>query len=314
MSGKDYYQLLGISKSASAEEIKKAYRKMALKYHPDRNKDNKEAEAKFKEISEAYAVLSNPEKKKQYDMFGADGFQRRYSQEDIFRDFDFGSIFSDLGFGGPGRGRGANIFGQIFGNMGQSQQFRGSGSPFGGFSEQPRGIRGQDLVYELSITLEEAFNGSEKVITYHIGGGEKQEVSVKIPAGISAGKKLRLKNKGQPGQYGGPTGDLFIQIKLLNHPIFKREGDDLYITKDLKFTEAALGTEIEVPTIDNKTLKLIIPAGTQPNAKFRFKGYGLPHMNGSGRGDAYVKISPLVPKKLNKKQRDLVNELAKTGL
>ena len=167
MSGKDYYQLLGISKSASAQEIKKAYRKMALKYHPDQNKGNKEAEAKFKEISEAYAVLSDPEKKKQYDMFGADGFQSRYSQEDIFRNFDFGSIFSDMGFGGPGRGRGggANIFSQIFGNMGQSQQFRGSGSPFGGFSEQPRGIRGQDLVYELSITLEEALKASVLRIT-----------------------------------------------------------------------------------------------------------------------------------------------------
>lgn len=314
MSGKDYYQMLGISKSATAEEIKKAYRKMALKYHPDRNKDNKEAEAKFKEISEAYAVLSNPEKKKQYDMFGAEGFEKRFSQEDIFRDFDFGSIFSDLGFGGPGRGRGANIFSQIFGNMGQSQTFRGSGSPFGGYSEQARGIRGQDLVYELSINFEEAFHGSEKVITYHTGGGEKKEVSVKIPAGISTGKKLRLKNKGQPGQYGGANGDLYIQIRLLDHPVFKREGDDLVIKKDLKITEALLGTEIEVPTIDQKTLKLKIPAGTQPNAKFRFKGYGLPHMNGSGRGDAYVKVSPLVPQKLNKKQKDLVKELAETGL
>ena len=314
MPGKDYYQTLGVSKSASADEIKKAYRKMALKYHPDHNKDNKEAESKFKEISEAYAVLSAPEKKKQYDMFGAEGFERRFSQEDIFRDFDFGTIFSDLGFSGPRRGRGVNIFSQIFGNMGQSQQFRGTGAPFGGFSEQPRGIRGQDLVYELSITLEEAFHGTEKVITYHVGGGEKKEVSVKIPPGISTGKRLRLKNKGQPGQAGGPSGDLYIQIKLLDHPVFKREGDDLYISQDIKFSEAALGTEIEIPTIDNKTLKLKIPPGTQPNAKFRFKGYGLPHLNGGGQGDAYVKINPVLPKKLNKKQKNLINSLAETGL
>ena len=158
MPGKDYYKSLGISKSTSPEEIKKAYRKLALKYHPDRNKGDKSAEAKFKEISEAYAVLSDPEKKKQYDMFGAEGFQSRFSQEDIFRGFDFGSIFSEFGFGGGGKAQ--NIFGQMFGGKGVTSQynFHGEGSPFGsstsGFRGRRQAIKGQDLIYELSLTLE----------------------------------------------------------------------------------------------------------------------------------------------------------------
>ncbi len=237
MSGKDYYKLLGVPKSAPAEDIKKAYRKLALKYHPDRNKGDKAAEAKFKDISEAYAVLSNPEKRKQYDMFGADGFHRRFTQEDIFRDFDFGSIFKEFGFGTGGRG--GNIFSQIFGGMGQTQH-RGGGpfdSTYGGFGGQPQGIRGQDLVYELSITLEEAVKTTNKVISYQVGG-RHEKVSVKVPAGISTGKKLRLAGKGQPGSYGGPNGDLYIQIRVIDHPLFKREGDDLILTREIKFSEA----------------------------------------------------------------------------
>jgi curved DNA-binding protein len=312
MSGKDYYKILGVSKSASAEEIKKAYRKLALKYHPDRNKGDKAAEAKFKDISEAYAVLSDAEKRKQYDMFGADGFQRRFTQEDIFRDFDFGSIFKEFGFGSGGRG--PNIFSQIFGGTGQTQYGRGGPfeSSFGGFDGQPRGVRGQDLVYELSLTLEEAVTTTNKVISYQVGG-RHERVSVKVPAGISTGKKLRLTGKGQPGSYGGPKGDLYIQIRVVEHPRFKREGDDLILTREIKFSEALLGTEIEVPTIDKKTLRLKIPPGTQSNAKFRLKGHGMPHMNKNGRGDAYVQVTIGVPKKLNKKQKALAKELADVG-
>ncbi|MBN1850875.1 MAG: DnaJ domain-containing protein [Deltaproteobacteria bacterium] len=318
MAGKDYYGILGVSKSASQDEIKKAYRKMAMKYHPDRNKGDKTAEAKFKDISEAYAVLSDAEKRKQYDMFGSEGFQNRFTQEDIFRDFDFGNIFREFGFSGGSGGRGQNIFGQIFGNTGQTRHFRSSGSPFGStFGAYGNGrataIKGQDLVYELSITLEEAFTKTEKVISYQAGGPQQDKISVKIPEGISSGKKLRLQGKGKPGINGGPAGDLFIQIKILDHPIFKRDGDDLISTADIKFTEAVLGTEIDVATIDNKTLRLTVPPGTQNNAKFRFKGYGMPRIDGSGRGDAYVIINVSVPKKLNKKQKGLVTELAKEG-
>ena len=315
MSGKDYYKILGVSKSASPEEIKKSYRKMAMKYHPDRNKGDKEAEEKFKDVSEAYAVLSDPEKKKQYDMFGSEGFQNRFSQEDIFRDFDFGSIFKEFGFGTGGRSQ--NIFSHIFGGGGQAH-FRGGGSPFGGpFGAQSgrvQGVRGQDLVYELSMTLEEAATTTDKVISYNAEGAKQDEVSVKIPAGISTGKKLRLQGKGKNGMYGGPPGDLYIQIKVLEHPLFQREGDNLFLTQDIKFSEAVLGTEIEVPTIDKKTLRLKIPPGTQSNAKFRFKGYGMPHMNANGRGDAYVKIAIAVPKKLNKKQKALMKEISDVGL
>jgi curved DNA-binding protein len=309
MPGKDYYKILGVARSASNEEIKKAYRKLALKYHPDRNKGDKVAEDRFKEISEAYAVLSDSEKKKQYDMFGADGFQRRYTQDDIFRDVDFGSIFREFGFGGGGRG-GPHIFSQIFGGAGGRPQY-GRGGPFGG--GRPQGVKGQDLIYELSVPLEEVMTTTDKVIAYQVDG-RQERISTKIPAGISTGKKLRLAGKGNPGAYGGPSGDLYVQIKVLDHPQFRREGDDLILNREIKLSDALLGTEIDVPTIDKKTMRLKIPAGTQNNAKFRLKGQGMPHMNKTGRGDAYVQVTVGVPKKLNKKQKALAEELRRVGL
>jgi len=312
MATKNYYKILGVSKSASPEQIKKAYRKLALQYHPDRNKGDKASEAKFKEISEAYAVLSDSEKRKQYDMFGAEGFGRRFSQEDIFRDFDFGSIFREFGFGG---GRGQNMFSQMFGGMGGSQ-FTGRGSPFD-FSyddlhtrSQP--VKGQDLVYELSLTLEDVVTTTKKVISYQVDG-RQETVSVKVPAGISTGKKLRLQGKGQRSPHGGLNGDLYIHVKVLDHPLFKRDGDDLLLTQEIRFTDALSGTEIEVPTIDKKTLKLKIPPGTQSNARFRLKGYGMPRMNTSGRGDALVQVTIAVPKKISKKQKDLIKDMAEAG-
>lgn len=310
MSGKDYYKVLGVPKTASAEELKKAYRKMAMKYHPDRNTGDKKAEARFKEVNEAYAVLSNPEKRKQYDMFGAEGFEKRFSQEDIFRDFDLGSIFREFGMGGGGRSQ--NIFNQFFTGPGHG---RARSGPYGGGFEgfgRPQAERGRDLVYELTLTLEEAALPTSKVLTYEIEG-RPETVSVKIPAGISSGKKLRLPGKGQPGPHGGPKGDLYVQIKVLDHPIFKREGDDLYVDRQVKFSEAVSGTEIEVPTIDQKTLRLKIPAGTQCNAKFRFRGYGMPRMDGSGRGDAYARIFVEVPAKLTRKQKELLRDLKEAG-
>jgi len=308
MPGKDYYNILGVSKSASTDEIKKGYRKLALKYHPDHNKGDKAAEAKFKELSEAYAVLSDPEKKKQYDMFGAEGFQNRFSQEDIFRGFDFGSIFSEFGFGGGGRSQ--NIFSQMFGGAGGPGQrhYRTAG-----FRGQNQAMKGQDLLYELPLTLEELFETTSKIISYQLDG-RQETVSVKIPAGIPAGRKLRLQGKGQAGPYGGPAGDLYVKIRVLDHPVFRRENDDLYFKQIISFSDGVLGTEIEVPTIDKKLLKLRIPPGTQNNAKFRLKGYGLPHMKGQGRGDAYAEISIAVPKKLNKKQKAIVESLKKEGL
>jgi len=314
MPEKPYYKTLGVSENASQEDIKKAYRKLAMKYHPDRNPGNQEAEAKFKDVSEAYAVLSDPEKRKQYDTFGAEGFQNRFSQEDIFRDFDFGSIFREFGFRG---GQNQNIFTQFFGGQGASS-FKGRGPTQrqhhgGGFGGKARGVKGQDLIYELSLTLEEAAKTTEKTISY-MSHGKQEQVSVKIPAGVSTGKRLRLSGKGEPSPYGGPAGDMFIQIRVLDHPTFRREGNDLYTTREILYSEAVNGTEVEVPTLDGKTLRLKVPSGTQPHARLRMKGYGMPRMNGGGKGDAYVQITVKVPKKLNRKQKDVMKKLAEAGL
>jgi len=321
MSNKDYYKILGVSKSASEEEIKKAYRKLAMKYHPDRNKENKAAEEKFKELSEAYAVLSDPEKKKQYDMFGAEGFQQRYSQEDIFSGFDFSDIFREFGFGTFGgrkrSGGGSGIFENLFSGAAGGGKYRRNanqyGSFFNGFGGQGGAVKGQDLIYELSVSLEDIVQTNQKTIAYNLGGHHKQ-IKVKIPAGIADGKKLRLAGKGQPGPEGSPPGDLYIRVKVSAHPVFSREGDDLYLSRDIKFSDAVMGANIVVPTVDGKRLNLKIPAGSQSGSKLRLKGYGMPKMNGRGRGDAYVKLSIAVPKKLNKKQRELVEGLRDSGM
>ena len=302
MSGKDYYKILGVDKTASPAEIKKSYRKMALKYHPDHNEGDKSAEAKFKDLNEAYAVLRDPEKKQQYDMFGAEGFQNRFSQEDIFRDFDLGSIFKEFGFGRGGRDQG-----------GYSQMFGGGGRGFDGFQSRRQRMKGQNLIYELSMTLEELTQPTSKTIAYQINGHQEQ-VSVKVPAGIKGGQKLRLQGKGQPGPNGGPPGDLYVQIKEIPHPLFRREDADLYLKQKIRFSQAVLGADIEVSTLEKKVLKLKIPPGTQNNAKFRLKNFGLPHYNGSGKGNAFVEINIDVPKELNDEQKDLVASLAKAEL
>jgi curved DNA-binding protein len=305
MSGKDYYKILGVPKTASNEEIKKTYRKLALKYHPDHNRGNGEAEAKFKDLNEAYAVLRDPEKRKQYDMFGADGFQKRFSQEDIFKGFDLGSIFREFGFAGGGGGRGQPGSGNIFGSMG------GQGS--NGFQNQYGATKGQNLIYELPMTLEELCDTTKKEITYQLDG-QQEKVTVKVPAGIARGQKLRLRGKGRPGPNGGPSGDLLIQIKEIPHSLYRREDGDLYMKQEIKFSEAVLGTTIEIPTIHQKLLNLKIPPGTQNNAKFRLKGFGMPSSNGNGKGNAFVEIGIHVPKELNDEQKSVMETLTEMGL
>ncbi len=306
MGGKDYYKILGVPRNASQEEIKKAYRRLALKYHPDRNKGNKEAEERFKEINEAYAVLGDPEKRRQYDMLGADGFQSKFSQEDIFRGFDFESIFKDFGIGFGGRVR--DIFSELFRDFGT-----GFDSGFERRQTYHTGIKGRDLIYELPVSLEEVAKGAKKTISYN-AGGRQETISINIPAGIKDGQKLRVRGKGEPGPYGGPRGDLYVQIKVLEHPLFKKEGDDIFYKQRIKFSDAVFGTEIEVPTVYGKKLKLKVPPGTQSGAKLRIKGYGLPRSDGRGKGDQYVEIHISVPKQLTKEQEQAVLALRNAGL
>ena len=305
MATKEYYDILGVGKNASDEEIKRAYRKLAMKYHPDRNQNKKEAEERFKEINEAYAVLSDKEKRRQYDTIGAEGFRQRFTQEDIFRGFDFDEILSGL-FGGRGRrefrsgGRGGFDFGDFFAGQGGYQDL----------GRMPQ--RGEDILYELSIPLEEAAMGGEKKISYR-KDGKIQEVSVRIPKGINTGKKLRLAGKGMQGKKGGPPGDLYLQISVRAHPIFTREGDDLIVEKEISFSEAVFGTTIEVPTLEGKK-RVKVPAGTQSHTKMRLKGLGIPYFQREGRGDEYVKVIVRVPQRVTEKGRKLIEELAREGV
>ena len=302
----DYYQVLGVKKDASNAEIKKAYRKLAMKYHPDHTKGDKTAEEKFKKISEAYAVLSDKEKRKEYDTFGAEGFRQRFSQEDIFRGFDFGDIFREFGLGGDffsGRGRGSGM------------RFNfGGGSPFGSQAgPQQARMKGADLVYELPLTLKEVATGTTKTVSLQ-HQGYSQKVTVKIPKGLISGKKLRLAGKGSPSPVGGPPGDLFIQAKVLNDPTYRAEAYDLHMNQELKLSEVVLGTHISVSTLDGKKLSLKIPPGTRPGTKMRMPGHGLPHMKSKKKGDLYVKIQVRLPRQLTDEQKNLIEKLAETGL
>lgn len=323
----DYYKILGVDKKASNEEIKRAYRKLALKYHPDKNKGNKKAEEKFKEINEAYAVLSDDEKRKQYDMFGTEGFHQRFSQEDILRNFNFGDIFKEFGFSsgsddildrifGTGRRR-AKRGGTGFSQQASSRTFNfdeSFGSAAGPF-EAAQGYttsKGQDIMYNLSVTLEEVAAGSEKKISYR-KGINAETVSVRIPKGISTGKKLRLSGKGMEDRSGGPPGDLYFNINVQPHPVFFRDGDDIYLDKEIALSDAIFGTSIDVETFEGKK-RIKVPPGTQSHTKIRLKNHGVPHFNKSGRGDEYVKIIVKIPKSISSRQKKLIEELRETGV
>lgn len=350
---RDYYEILGVTKNVTSDDLKKSYRKLAIQFHPDKNPGDKKSEEKFKELSEAYEVLSDPKKKQMYDQFGHSAA-------------NMGGGGGQGPFGGFGGGDfgGANIndiFGDIFGDLfGGAQGGRGRGSRGG------RRVRaGADLETQVNITFEESFKGVEKVITLNkqascepcSGSGAKpgtqpetckncngrgevtfqqgffavsrpctgchgtgqiiaspcqtckgkgkvkktSQLSVTIPAGIDTGQRLKLTNEGEAGENGGPPGDLYIVVNVLDHDFFNREGADVICDVPITFVQAALGDEIFVPTLDGK-VEMKIPAGTQSHKSFRLKSKGLPRLGQYGRGDQIVRVMVEIPSKLNAEQ------------
>jgi len=348
MAKRDFYEILGVAKGASEEDIKKSYRKLAMKYHPDRNPDNKDAEEKFKEVKEAYEMLSNPEKRDAYDRYGHAGVDPN----------------SGMGGGGFGQGGFGDAFGDIFGDI-------FGGGARGGRGGGPQVYRGADLRYNLEITLEQAAGGFDTTIrvpswdkcdTCH-GSGAKpgtqpvtcttcaghgqvrmqqgffsiqqtcpkchgsgkiipepcaacggagrikrnKTLEVKIPAGIDNGMRIRSSGNGEPGTNGGPAGDLYVEIHIKPHEVFQREGDDLHCEMPISFVKAALGGEIEVPTLSGK-VSFTVPEGTQTGKTFRLKGKGIKGVRSGYSGDLFCHVVVETPVKLTDKQKDLLKE------
>lgn len=356
MAKRDYYEILGVDRSATADEIKKAYRRLARKYHPDVNKDDPKAEEKFKEIAEAYRVLSDEESRRRYDQFGHAAFDGEAGGGAGPGGFDFGSPFDDLG----------DIFDMFFGGMGTRTRR---------YQQGP--VRGADLRYDLEISFEDAVFGTEVDIDVpryetcphchgsraepgtpintcpqcngtgeirHVSqtafgqfvnvrtcpncGGEgrvvtqvcsecngegrvyrTRKIHVKIPPGVDDGYRLRVSGEGEAGLRGGPAGDLYVYVTVRPHELFTRQGNDIYIEVPISFAQAALGAEIEVPTLDG-TVKLKIPEGTQTGTTFRLRNKGVPYVRGYGRGDQHVRVKVVTPRNLTPKQREAIERLA----
>lgn len=353
---RDYYEVLGVNKSASDADIKKAYRKLAKQYHPDVNPGDKAAEAKFKEANEAYEILSDSQKRSRYDQFGHAG-----TDPNGYGGFGGGG-FGDFDFGGIG-----DIFETFFGGAGFGKSSRNKTGP----------QKGADLKYAMEISFDEAAFGCEKEISLNRmencstcgGSGSKKgsssstckhcngsgqvqfkqstpfgqfvniktcdvckgegkvivdpcpscngkgktrksvKLKINVPAGIDDGQTISLRGEGEPGSRGGPTGDLYISIRVKAHPLFQRQGNDVVCEMPITFVQAALGAEMEVPTIDGK-VKYSIPEGTQTGTVFRIRGKGIPYLRGNGRGDQFVKVNIEVPKRLNDKQKSILKEFA----
>ena len=328
MSKRDFYEVLGVSKGADEREIKKAYKRLAMKYHPDRNQGDAGAEEKFKEVKEAYEILTDPQKRAAYDKYGHAG------------------VDPSMGAGAGGFGGGGADFGDIFGDV--------FGDIFGGGGRrQQRASRGADLRYNMELSLEEAVRGVSKEIKVPTlvgcdechGSGAKagtqpqtcptchgsgkyipdpcrnckgtgrvqttKTLAVKIPAGVDEGDRIRLSGEGEPGVNGGPSGDLLITITVRPHELFRREGTSVLCEAPITFAQAVLGAELEIPTIDGK-VKYDLPEGTQSGTTFRLKGKGIPELNGRGRGDQYVTVYIETPRNLNREQKEALKRFSET--
>ncbi|MDX1688537.1 MAG: J domain-containing protein [Candidatus Promineifilaceae bacterium] len=326
MEVKDYYDVLGVSRNASQDEIRKAYRKLARKYHPDVNPGDEAAEERFKELNEAYEVLSDPDKRQKYDQFGAQWrqYERAGGRPE---DFDWSQWQTQPGAGGRANYRTVSPeeFEQMFGGAGGFSDFfetlfggragrgaqRPGGFDFGGdFGRgrqrvQPRPRAGRDVEHQVEITLEEAFHGTTRSLQYENG----RQIQAKIPPGVKTGSRIRLSGQGQPGAAGGEAGDLYLKVKVLPHPQFDRKGDDLHVTVPVDLYTAMLGGEVVVPTIDRE-VRLNIPPETNNGKVFRLSGLGMPTLSDpEERGDLYATLEVQLPQNLSEQEEDLFKEL-----
>lgn len=340
MEYKDYYKILGVGRRASADEIKQAFRKLARQYHPDVNPGDKRAEAKFKEINEAYEVLSDPQKRSQYDLLGsnwqkfASGASR--AGQAGASPFDFATG----GMGGTGGSSFSDFFEVLFGRSSQQAQSRaGAGKGTGGVREESfrRPRAGENIEQPVEVSLQEAYSGGTRNFNIQStvpcsacqGQGEvlgktcascqgqgllpkNKRIQVKIPPGVDNGSKIRVAGEGQPGSNGGPRGDLYFVITVKADPLYERKGDDLYTDVDVELVAAILGGEVAVPTPDGRKLSLKIPPETQNGTTFRLGGKGMPHLRGEGNGNLYARVKVVLPQHLSSEERALFEQLART--
>jgi DnaJ-class molecular chaperone len=338
MEYKDYYKILGVGRRASADEIKQAFRKLARKYHPDVNPGDKRAEAKFKEINEAYEVLSDPQKRSQYDLLGsnwqkfASGASRAGHAGASPFDFATG------GMGGNGGSGFSDFFEILFGRSSPQAQSR-TGTGTSGMREESfrRPRAGENIEQPVEVSLLEAYSGGSRNFNIQstvpctacqgrgeIGGKtcascqgqgllpKNKRIQVKIPPGVDNGSKIRVAGEGQPGSNGGPRGDLYFVITVKPDPLFDRKGDDLYTDVDVELVTAMLGGEVAVPTPEGRKLSLKIPAETQNGATFRLGGKGMPHLRSEGNGNLYARVKVVLPQHLSSEERALFEQLART--